>query len=1664
MIKIRKLLNGKLFGNFVDFETVQGSAPYGEDRNYYMKVDTLWKAKTYIYEGYIDITYGVPTTPDLSTVSLQTDTTCIAVNDTVTFKYAYRNDGDSTTTPFKVQLRANGTTVLKTETVSGGARNGVLLTGTFTYKFTHTAPVDFTLVVDSDQAVTDDKNRSNNALTERFTAVASCGGGPAPGGPEVVTADFKILITPTLPYGEDNTFQPDISITGGEGCSLAAVTWTYVQGSLTHTFTTTQGNAQGFNGPPYPKGMGAGRVDVTMKVKSTCGTEVTSGPKSFEVVLPADGNEGPVYEPGFFDGGNTYEYPPVQRVVLGDRVDLGIIHDPTTVPKTPYDPEDDGIIYYFDFKGSSSEWLRSVAEDKGWWEYDPHFGPVTADVLGTHEIQVTATDTRGARGQGSPKTARLEVVAPNPVPIITLPPKVVEGRTFTPDISCAKSYSPKKNGKISECLWTGKMSLYPTAGPVPITLEVKDHDGMMSLQPARDTLVVQPDLPPVVQLDNPGYGVRGSTMYFKDTSYSPDQDPIETHQVKLACDSNNNGSYADESWTGITPDASGSFTYNPARVGKCSIEIYMKEALGYKKDARGSFTFEIVNEAPEVDFYVQGSDFQPPEMTSKSFDAAALLGAAWKTSSVSRAEKGKEYLYHAQEGALETAAVNSQGISVLNRSITQRVLQWSCPQSWDYCRGAGNMVKPDVFVGSSGNTWVNTNSTSTAYMPQYGVMTDGSGYWNNNYKATVNYELGRVKFVASDRHTGSSGGYNYYTYVYSLGDIETSSRMDGSTMPAKPKYLYYLKEYVKFSEPSPDRPPTPPPSSIWTEPAPKPLYQVGALPQVTYGGTVNAVTVMDTDLYGGTPRIYGTDFAGNVYSYNCYFSEAKYENVCDLQKKTPGGAVIWSIPSVYSTASYWVPSIYNGVIRYISGDNAKLVVGKGLYDNATGALIRNIADSERMIAGFADDRAVYYSAYVTGENEESRYENSYLHTLDLRSLSEYSTYLGPSLYDKEDSEYVYGSDHYATTLTADHKIMFARNDASNIVLYEYDLNLQPIAKIAGQSKGGTPAAPVLMADGSIMVHVAWDDDSSYSYQAWIVKGEAERENADLASYGQFYNGTETLMNGEVSAAFKLNYDSGTDIASYGVSGRMMDHRNMYRLEVSNKKSKLVKLVDGKRTVLREASYPVKFGTYVNVRLKMNGSRLKGYVNGVPLLEAEDTTFGSAGMYGPYSETRYVAFKNFTSTAYVGDTNPTHNTVVVGTPAEYVKSYGDRENDPGIAELTRWKYTHTSPNKFLDAGDGFSGLSAYHGSTVTSPYASMDKVGVFRVEYSMPDDPAPEPFRYPNAAFASYRKYSDVKSQTVIVHRRPISEFTLGFNTDGTVWWSDASRDPDRWLGGSQYSTEPTGIDYAATRGVVERKRNYTTPGGELKNGQLTRPTESGVYTVRQAVKDEYGAWSEWYEVTIEVTMPVTNAPPAVSLTYPNGTQASPTFVGARPTITWNQSDPDPNTLFSVYDIAIKDESGTCVRCLTNRPMDTYETGWSWTMDTDLAMGKKYQVQVRVSDGTDWSPWSNVGWMQTNRPPAAYMTYPYGTQDAPTVMNTARPLLRWSQTDPDPAPVFTFYQLQITNEANDVLILDSGRRRQNTTDTSASWSVPQDLPAGQKLRVRVKVWDVRLVLP
>jgi PKD repeat protein len=74
------------------------------------------------------------------------------------------------------------------------------------------------------------------------------------------------------------------------------------------------------------------------------------------------------------------------------------------------------------------------------------------------------------------------------------------------------------------------------------------------------------------------------------------------------------------------------------------------------------------------------------------------------------------------------------------------------------------------------------------------------------------------------------------------------------------------------------------------------------------------------------------------------------------------------------------------------------------------------------------------------------------------------------------------------------------------------------------------------------------------------------------------------------------------------------------------------------------------------------------------------------------------------------------------------------------------------------------------------------------------------------------------------------------------------------------------------------------------------------------------------------------------------------------------------------------------------------------------------------------------------------------------MNTLRPTFQWNQTDPDSGTTFTYFQMQITNEANNVMVQDTGQFYQGTTSNLGSWMINQDLPAGQKLRVRVRVFD------
>ncbi len=131
----------------------------------------------------------------------------------------------------------------------------------------------------------------------------------------------------------------------------------------------------------------------------------------------------------------------------------------------------------------------------------------------------------------------------------------------------------------------------------------------------------------------------------------------------------------------------------------------------------------------------------------------------------------------------------------------------------------------------------------------------------------------------------------------------------------------------------------------------------------------------------------------------------------------------------------------------------------------------------------------------------------------------------------------------------------------------------------------------------------------------------------------------------------------------------------------------------------------------------------------------------------------------------------------------------------------------------------------------------------------------------------YRKSSNEFTKKITVHRRPIADFSVVQGSDAKVQWTDRSSDPDRYENATDYSTEATGIDYKATKGVLEKKFYYITPSGNYTAQKLVAPQETGTYEIGLAVRDEYGAWSDWYVVMLPVgTISAPNNPPVPGFT------------------------------------------------------------------------------------------------------------------------------------------------------------------------------------------------------
>ncbi|MCS7458813.1 hypothetical protein N0M98_01560 [Paenibacillus doosanensis] len=1561
-----------------------------------------------------------PSKPDLEVTSLISKNVCITVGQSIPFEYTIVNNGPSTSSSFKVSIRVDGTEI-KNETFSGlGSQQK---TGTFNYTFNSEVEKQITVYVDSDNAIAED-DESNNSRTETFQAKPAGGcGSSQPKPPDLkITGDFTIM-NPIIYFGDDNLVQPEnISVTGGNGCAY-----------VSHEFTFTQGSSRFYPRALSPKdanywfvydsgymtyggGIGKGTVTVYMIINTTCGSSDPIGPKTFEIKTDPN-NKPPTIEIAWYKNGKEV----VDPVVVGDLVDLKV--------KKEEDPDGDETFRTWLFSEGNTDWIKGLPAASGWKEpYNANsYRNITASVEGYHKVCATIKDIRGNEAE-RPSCAFLEVKGPTPIPVINGATVVKENRPLNPPLDSLASYSPVTGRTIDHARdewknsaewtdgttssWDGISSSFAKTGKVTVTLHVFDNTGLKSIAPDYHYITVTPDDPPIIDFQYINTMSRGPQQ-FKNKSYSPDGDGIEIYKVTGGYDWSNNGicNVNETSYSNGNQE----FTFNPSRVGNYCFRVYAKEPEWYGKSAYRDYTVQVINDNPNVEFTVTGTASEPMPVNVAGFRATDLVN--WTNTSLD-----KSYMY------------NSWSVGPNGELVSSK-------RSQDSLKGPSYYSLP---MGSE-NMGLNKKT----------LITDGA-LIDSNYV----YSIGNDEYIAKE-YLGS----NVNLYLISPNHS-----------PIKLVYFAYDQNSQVYFNDATDEV-----MIVWTD-GPRTatsLYRYEqkwtrwSLATLRSGNTSVSASGDRVVTYGSGPGYkasgkkaeWGDGTRPNLFSRLKFVDDYKEIN---LTARTISSYTAADKVHPYSTISYdSIPAFPQTQVaasppplQYYEESLPDQKLGSTTGNDAhTGVLMDakgNYYAGQNLNGSFQIYRFDAYTGIPTTVRVVDRGD-----IVNLTSISEDGNTAGLywSYYDwgdymtKSGTVYINLTTGGETGAVATHLEKFDSNSYQN----GYGWKNNTLVELSYSTTVTNSSLPIDAKIVSDNQYVTRESGQIYVYNFNPSEGQPDRSNEPF-TFGQLVNtSSQQIMNGTILWSMKTHLDHPNMAA--GMSFRIQNYQNMYRLESTQSSLRLLKISAGRKTELTRINRSAANDTWIPYKIKLSGSQIKVYENNSLIIDLTDGSFGS-GTLGPFSTADSSQFRSITYQWSNADGSfATPGTAIVDTAVSYDVKYDDPEKDPRLDARTQWMYAHVDTTMFLDVGDGKSGLSAYNGKTVQNQILTFDKVGRYKIDYRVPDDPHPD-HRIANGdlTFEGYSKYSDWYTQYLIVHRRPISNFTIWQDGSRLVQWTDYSYDPDHCYNSGNCQNQ---ADYPTSHGIYKKKFYYVTPSGSRVDGKLIRPTETGTYIVAMAVADEYNAWSDWYEQTIDICsgcQAAPNHPPSVTLTFPIGSQSNPTPVSLQPTIYWNQSDPDPNTVFELFDLNVKDEWGGCVECVTNKLMGTTAGSWAWTMDNLLTMGRKYQAQVRVSDGEAWSGWSNVGWMATNSPPAAYMSYPYGTQDNPNIVNTRTPILTWTQTDPDAGAIFDYYQIQIANEANNVIIYDSGKVWQHTSSNNGSMQVPIELPTGQKMRVRVMVWD------
>jgi len=1361
----------------------------------------------------------------------------------------------------------------------------------------------------------------------------------------------------------------------------------------------------------YPWVIGVGVHDIYLKIKtSNCGESDWIGPKPLTVKSPANNNP-PDFHVGWVTTGKQTQADVQTSVVVGTVLDIIMLSDPP-----PSDPDGDWVEFLgFDFSDYNA-WSKSV----------PSRGVGFMD--GIHKILM---DTEGYFcGKGAlrdqwgltvTKTTCVSVVPPNPIPIIKGSTSVVEGRPLAVALDATGSYSPVgRSIDHARDEWVNKKSVYTTVGTEQVKLDVYDSYGLKSLSPAVHTITVKPDLPPVALLNYTPITVRGQPVTFTNNSYSPDGDKIVSNVVQLRYDANNDGVFSEPPTT-VTMDSNNQFQVNPTKVGKYQLSVRVVEDWG-KEDSK-NYILTVTNDSPTVAFYAQGEVSSPPSPgVTYNITPTHLMSSSWSTTI-----GGKPWSINTSDNSLST--VNLFNMTTKNYGIP-KVNEWQgvdlstatvttiIPSSSNEIKLYQNFtLKQERLPGSIEKIVVYNNgvevrrvSSTLSYVDmenQWLYIINGSNYHDEIY-TFKGFSLGQApvkdNYVYGLHYNASVGDSYFIAGEHSLLRILSIKFNHDLKLITN----YGINSY-SFANPFTSL------SNIYD-----PSY-----PEVSSVGTESPMFPMGYDSKG---NLYIETFDSHNSSGDLdgnYLMKADSLTGRLITKYYDGGSRTRSSGNKYDGYSWG-----GRVVGNEDGSKIAYTFRKTSYgDNVHKLIVRSEATG------------VIISSIDTSEVIHTRYKNLIIThdgaTLRARNFDNPATVVWSSAFSGIVQIYTANGFAYGT-MTGQKKIYSVDLNNGSVSSVDVSSHYDPLGIPSNYNVGFTLK---ILGDGALGVEIPLSDYFG-NKREFVISGNVMDRNFNYDLYGNFVTASIPKLE-NFNIMYKLKFNTTSFDQQSGFSFRVIDDQNMYKVESSSTKTRLVKIVNGKRTVLGEHAYEMDAHSYYTIKISTLFDGIKVYINGVPIIDIKDTALPNSGMFGPYANAALVEFKDMSITEIKADKSLLDNIAIVNEPITYVTSYFDTEDDPSIKALRSWGVEHVEPNKFLNAGDGKSGISIYNGTTATGIPPALDRVGLYQITYQIPDDPHPD-YLYPAMEFSEYRKNSNAYTQQIIVHRKPIAVYALSINTSTKkVQWADTSYDPDRWLSTSNYSTENTGIDYSSTRGVLERKYYFTSPSGITKSEKLITPTELGIYTVGLAVKDEFGAWSDWNEQQITITTIVTpNTPPVPGFT----TSHINTFRGVDITIdstAYDAEDGDRTKLKHEYFIRNLTTSGA------ESLQSTVRTSWIKSFNT-LGTFNIRQV-VEDSDGATGQYEKQI--TIHNHIPSANVTVPGSAdQNNPTKLTVLRPTFTWTYSDQD-GDTQTQYQVRIS-KYNGTLVLDSSIRN----GAAVSWIASEDLPEKVNMYIEVRVHD------